>query len=51
MKHGRCEIINGNKIEEFYWAGELVVYVNNMKFDGCFEEAVEEYRRGESEKN
>lgn len=45
MKPDRSEIINGNKIEEFYWAGKLIVYVNNRRFDGSFEEAAEKYRR------
>ena len=37
-----CErkmVIDGVKIEEFYWAGKLVVYVNNRltekSFDTC----------------
>lgn len=40
MKPERVEIINGNKVEEFYWGWEFVIYVNNRKFKGTFEEAV-----------
>lgn len=46
MRPERVKNINGNKIEEYYWAGKLVVYVNNCKFDGWFEEAVAKYERG-----
>jgi len=39
MKPERYKKINGKMIEEYYWADKLVVYVNNRKFDGTFEEA------------
>jgi hypothetical protein len=40
MKPLRVEKVNGNTIEEFYWAGKLVVYVNNRLFNGDFEAAI-----------
>lgn len=43
MKPYRVKEVNGNKIEEFYWAGKYVVYVNNRLFDGEFEKAIKEY--------
>jgi len=38
----RIEIINKRKIEEFYWAGRMVIYIDNQLFKGTFEEAVNE---------
>lgn len=32
---------DGTKIEEFYWAGKMVVYVNNTKSDKTFNELLE----------
>ena len=29
MKAERIKIINGQKVEEFYWAGKYVVYIDN----------------------
>lgn len=37
----RTKKINGNIIEEYYWAGELVVYINNRLSNYTFEQAVE----------
>ena len=31
------------KIEEFYWNGRFVVYVNNHKVDMTYEQAVDYY--------
>lgn len=41
MDANRTKKINGSKIEEFYWAGKMVVYINNRKFDGSFDKAIE----------
>ena len=32
MSPHRQQIINGRKIEEYYWAGEMVVYIDNHVF-------------------
>ena len=37
------------KIEEFYWAGGYVVYVNNRAVTESFDEAVELAKKGEYE--
>lgn len=39
MSPDRKKVINGQRIEEFYWAGKFVVYVNNRASDLSFEEA------------
>jgi len=31
--------INGFRIEEFYWAGDYIVYVNHGLVDGSYENA------------
>ena len=38
MKAERKKIVNGKTIEEFYWAGRLVVYVDNNLKNGTFDE-------------
>lgn len=43
MTPSRNTRVNGHKIEEYYWAGRLVVYVDNQKFGGSFSEAVEAF--------
>jgi hypothetical protein len=35
--------INGNKIEEFYWNGRFIVYVNGKLSEKTYEEAREYY--------
>ena len=47
MNAERYTEINGKTIEEYYWAGKLVVYVNNFKFDGTYEEACAAVKRSE----
>jgi hypothetical protein len=40
MKPERKETIDGHVVEEFYWAGAFVVYVDNERVDGVsFEDA------------
>lgn len=41
MKALRTVKIKGVKIEEFYWAGKYVVYVDNRLFEGDFETAMQ----------
>lgn len=45
MRPERSAQINGQLIEEYYWAGEFIVYVNNQRFNGTFDEACERARR------
>ena len=39
MSPDKKEIINGIKIEQYYWAGDNSVYVNNRLTDETFESA------------
>ena len=39
----RSKVINGNLIEEYYWHGGFIVYINHYRYWGTFEEAVKEY--------
>jgi len=40
MKPERSKTIDGHVVEEFYWSGRLVVYVDNERVDGVsFEDA------------
>jgi len=43
MTPDRKEVINTNKIEEYYWAGKTVVYVNNYLVNESFEEACKKF--------
>jgi hypothetical protein len=38
MSPERRKIIGKDKIEEYYWAGKVVCYVNNVFVEGTFEE-------------
>jgi|SaaInl7_200m_RNA_FD_contig_41_1180555_length_1261_multi_6_in_0_out_0_2 hypothetical protein len=40
MSPDRRTEVNGNKIEEYYWAGKMVTYINNRAFEGTYEEAI-----------
>lgn len=42
MTPNRRAKINGMTIEQFYWAGEYVTYVNNRLHWGTFDDAVRE---------
>jgi len=44
MKPKRKAMICGTIIEEYYWIGKMVVYIDYKKFDGTYEEAVSNYR-------
>ena len=33
--------IGSFKVEEFYWNGKYVSYIDNKKFNGTFEEAID----------
>lgn len=41
MTPSRSETINGRKVEEFYWAGDHVVYIDNHLMHWTFEAACE----------
>lgn len=43
MSPVRRRVINGNLIEEYYWTGRFVVYVNHAKSEHTFEEEVARY--------
>lgn len=43
MSPDRETIVNGNKIQEYYWARKIVVYVNNRLYEKTYEEAIKEY--------
>jgi len=40
MTPQRKETVNGHLIEEFYWNGRSVIYIENHKFHGCFDDAI-----------
>lgn len=46
----RKKIINGKLIEEFYWEGRVVCYVDNKKYYSSFEEAIDEFANNTSDK-
>lgn len=39
MNPNRATVANGRVVEEYYWAGKYVVYVDNKKVNMTFEEA------------
>ena len=41
MSPNKRETVNGCKIEQYYWSGKNVVYIDNQAFDGTFDEAIE----------
>lgn len=40
MNAERYTVVEGRKIEEFYWNGRYVVYIDNKLFSGNFHEAI-----------
>jgi hypothetical protein len=40
------EFINGKKVEEYYWAGRQVVYVNNCAVKSNFKDTCDAIRKG-----
>jgi len=40
MSPERSKTVNGKKVCEFWWAGKLVVYVDNRLYCGSFDDAV-----------
>ena len=38
MSPDRHKIVNGKKVEEYYWAGKMVVYVDNWAVTQSFDE-------------
>jgi hypothetical protein len=41
MSPERSKVVGDQKIEEFYWAGKMVVYINNWLSALSYEAAVE----------
>lgn len=39
MTPDRVKVIDDNRVEEFYWAGKMVVYINNRATEETFEKA------------
>jgi hypothetical protein len=51
MDTERTCVINGHIIEEYWWAGKLIVYIDNKLFSGSYGEAqIKVYESGENEK-
>ena len=46
MSPERKEIVNGKKVEEYCWAGKMVVYVDNHSVEMTFEETCNALRDG-----
>lgn len=40
MSPERQTTIEGNKVEEYYWAGKYVVHVDNCATDESYDEAI-----------
>ena len=51
MSPDRKEVINGKKVEEYYWAGEYVTYIDNRLVYGSIDGAVEKLKRGDEVKS
>ena len=47
MTPERREIINGKKVEEYFWGRKTVVYVDNHAIQESFESACAILRRGD----
>ena len=47
MTPHKTKSINGHKVEQFYWAGRMVVYVDNhLQKDQTFEEVCADLEEG-----
>lgn len=49
MTPERETVVNGKKIQEYYWAGRMVVYVNNYKSERTYEEEIQYQREATDE--
>ena len=45
MTPERSFLIKSDKVEEYYWNGEMVVYVNNHSTEDTYEEACEKLKK------
>lgn len=45
MQTTRKIVVEGHKIEQFYWNGRYVVYIDNKRFAGNFHDAVESVKQ------
>ncbi len=41
MTPDRKQIVNGYKVEEFWWAGSFVVYIDHKLTEETFEDVIE----------
>lgn len=41
MSPDNSRTVNGLLIEQYYWNGKMITYIDNTKFDGTFSEAIE----------
>lgn len=48
MTPDRAAVINGKSIKEYYWAGEMVVYIDNRLSGMTFDMACEREREAEA---
>ena len=46
MDAERADYINGSTVEEYYWNGKFVVYVNNHKVTTDYEATCNDLREG-----
>lgn len=44
MSPDRKETVNGKLVEEYYWAGEYVVYVDHRAANGSYDKIIENLR-------
>jgi len=51
MDVNRQTIINGNKIQEYYWANHYVTYINNNITKETYEEAVNRINKEAEQSN
>lgn len=47
MSPDRKEIVNGKLVEEYYWAGQYVVYVDHYAAKGGYDKIIEKLRLNE----
>ncbi len=50
MTPDRKCIVQGQLIEEYYWAGKLVVYIDHHAFEGTYSEARDKVAAAKAEK-
>jgi len=51
MQPNRSVIVNGHSIEEYYWGGKFVIYIDNKISIYSFQEAIDIYSVMDNYKN